>query len=50
MKNINMRNEEVLQRVMEESNILQTIRRRKANWIGHMLHGNCLPQHVIEQK
>jgi len=43
-------NEEVLKRVMEERNILQTIRRRKANWIGHMLHRNCIPQHVTEQK
>jgi len=46
MKNISMRSKEVLQRIMEERNILQTIR-WKANWIGHMLHRNCLPQHVI---
>ena len=37
-----MRNEEVLQRVKEERNILQTIKRRKANWIGHILHWDCL--------
>jgi hypothetical protein len=45
-----MRNEEVLQRVKEERNILQTIKRRKANWIGHILVRNCLLKHVIEGK
>jgi len=29
-------------------NIVQTIKRRKANWIGHILRRNCLPEHVIE--
>jgi hypothetical protein len=32
-----VRNEEVFQRVKEETNILQTIKGRKANWIGHIL-------------
>jgi hypothetical protein len=41
-----VRNEEVLHRVKEERNILHTIKRRKANWIGHMLHRNCLLKHV----
>jgi hypothetical protein len=45
-----VRNEEVLDRVKEERNILQTIKRRKANWIGHSLHRNCLLKHVIEGK
>ena len=31
-------------------NILQTIKRRKANWIGHILRRNCLLKHVIEGK
>ena len=39
---------EVLQRFKEERNITQTIQRRKANWIGHILHWNCLLKHVIE--
>jgi hypothetical protein len=26
------------------------IKRRKANWIGHILHRNCLVRHVIEGK
>jgi len=41
---------EVLQRVKEERNILQTIIRRKANSIGHILHRNCLLKHIIEGK
>ena len=32
-----VRNEEVLRRVKEERNITHTIKRRKANWIGHIL-------------
>jgi hypothetical protein len=43
-----VRNEEVLHRVKEERNILHTIKRRKANWIGHILRTNCLLKHVIE--
>jgi len=34
--------EEMLQRVKEETNILHTIKRKKANWIGHNLRRNCL--------
>jgi hypothetical protein len=45
-----VRNEEVLHRVKEENNILHTIIRRKANWIGHILHRNCLLKHVTEGK
>jgi len=45
-----VRNEEVSHRVKEESNILYTIKRRKANWIGHILHRNGLLTHVIEVK
>jgi hypothetical protein len=45
-----VRNEEVLHRVKEECNILHTIKRRKANCIGHILRRNCLLKHVIEGK
>jgi hypothetical protein len=45
-----VRNEEVLHRVKEERNIVHTIERRKANWIGHILRRNCLLKHVIEGK
>jgi hypothetical protein len=41
-------NEEALQRVKEERNILRTIKRRKANWIGHILPRNCLQNHVTD--
>jgi hypothetical protein len=40
-------NEEV-SRVKDKRNILQTIKRRKANLIGHSLRRNCLLIHVIE--
>jgi hypothetical protein len=43
-----VKNEEVLHGVKEERNILHTIKRRKANWICHILHRNCLLRHVIE--
>ena len=45
-----MRNEEVLQRVKEQRNILYEIRKRKANWIIHILRRNCLLQRVTEGK
>jgi hypothetical protein len=46
----NVRNKEVLLRVKEQRNILHEISKRKANWIGHILHRNCLLQQVIEGK
>jgi hypothetical protein len=36
--------------VKEERNIVHTIKRRKANWIGHILRRNCLLKQVIEGK
>jgi hypothetical protein len=45
-----VRNEEVLLRVKEQRNILHEIRKRKANWIGHILSRNCLLQRVTEEK
>ena len=45
-----VRNEEVLLTVKEQRNILHEIRKRKANWIGHILRRNCLLQRVIEGK
>jgi hypothetical protein len=32
----------------EERNALHNIKRRKANWTGHILRKNCLLEHVIE--
>jgi hypothetical protein len=43
-------NEAVLHRVKEERNILRKIRRRMANWTGHILRRNCLLRHIIEGK
>jgi hypothetical protein len=44
-----VRNEEVLHTVKEERNILHTIKRRKVNWIGHILCTNCFLKPVIEE-
>jgi len=41
---------EVLQRVKEKSNIVHRTKRRKANWIEHVLHRNNLLKHVIATK
>jgi hypothetical protein len=41
---------EVLQRVEEERNVLRTIKRRKANWIGLILRKKCLLKHFIGEK
>ena len=45
-----VRNEEVLLRVNERRNILHEMRKRKANWIGHILRRNCLLKQVIGRK
>ena len=44
-----VRNEALLH-VNEQRNILHTIRKRKANWIGHILRRNCLLKQVTEGK
>jgi hypothetical protein len=44
-----LKKEAVLRRVTEEGHILRTIKQRKANRIGHILHRNCLLKHVIEE-
>jgi len=45
-----VRSEEVLQRIKDERKILQTIKIRKVNWIGHIVRRNCLIKHVIERE
>jgi hypothetical protein len=45
-----VRNEEVLHRAKEERNIVLTVKRRKVNWIGHILRRNCPLKQVIEGK
>ena len=41
---------EVLLRGNELRDILHEIRKQKANWIGHILHRNCLLKQVIKGK
>jgi hypothetical protein len=36
--------------VSRKKNILHKIKRRKADWIVHILVGNCLLKHVNEEK
>jgi hypothetical protein len=43
-----VRNEKVLHRAKKERNILHTIKRKKASWIGYTLFRNCLPKHITE--
>ena len=43
-----VRNEELFHGAKEERNILRTIKRRKADWIGHIMRRNCFLKHVIE--
>ena len=45
-----MRNEELLRRIKEVRNIVHTVNRRKANWIGHILRRNRLLKQTIEGK
>ena len=40
----------VLQSDKEGKNVVQTAKRRKANWVGHFVRRNCLLKHVIEGK
>jgi hypothetical protein len=44
------RNEQVLHGVNEDRNYPTHNKRRKANWIGHILRRNCLLGHVIGGK
>jgi hypothetical protein len=41
---------EVIHRIKEDRNVLNTTKRRKPNWIGHTLRRNCLRKDVIEGK
>jgi len=39
--------QEVLQGTKKERNILNTVQRRKAKWIGHKMRKNCLLKYII---
>ena len=45
-----VRNEEVLHTVKKERNILHRVNRKKANWIGHILHRNCVLNTLLKGK
>ena len=40
----------MLLQVNEQRNILQTIKKRKVNWNGHIFSRNCFLKRVIERK
>jgi hypothetical protein len=44
-----VRTGEELHKVKEERINLHTIKRRKANWISHILQRNCLLKHIFEE-
>jgi hypothetical protein len=45
-----VRNEDVLHKVKEGRNSLQTIKRKKPNWTGHMSRRKCVLKHIIGGK
>jgi hypothetical protein len=45
-----VRKDEVFHGARKDRNIIQTIKIRKANWIGHILRRDCLLKHVIVGK
>jgi hypothetical protein len=45
-----MRNKDVIHKIKVKREMLHTIKRRKCNWIGHTLRGNCLLKRVTEGK
>ena len=44
------RGKQLLNDLNEERNFIHTLNRRKGNWIGHILCGNCLLKQGIEGK
>jgi hypothetical protein len=44
-----VRTEEVVHRVLEEKNIVHTVKRRNANFIGYILRRNCLLKHINKE-
>jgi len=44
----NVRNEEVLHGGRGDRNIVNTLKREKSVWIGHILHRNYLLKHAVE--
>ena len=49
-QNVCVKNEELLHRVKEESEILRSIKSKRANLMGRILDRNCLLKHVVGGK
>jgi hypothetical protein len=49
IRTVHVKNE-VLHRLNEEVNIKCTMKRKKDNWVGHILRRNYLLRHVVEGK
>ena len=49
-KKLHRRSKDIFMFYNEQRNILHEIRKRKDNWIGHILRRNCLLKDVIEGK
>ena len=45
-----VKNDKASHRAKVEGNIPHTTKRRKSNWIGHILHRNCLLKHAFDGK
>jgi hypothetical protein len=43
-----VRNEEELHTAKRDRDILHTTKRKKTNWISHILHTNSLLKHIIQ--
>jgi len=41
-------NEEVLKRIGEKRQVIRDIKKRKANWLGHVMRRDCLLRDAIE--
>ena len=46
----NVTNEQVLERIGENSTLLNNILCRKVNWVGHILRRNCLLHDATEEQ
>jgi hypothetical protein len=45
-----VREVKVLHKLKEQRNIIHTVKRKKANRIGHILRGNCLIKRIIKRE
>jgi hypothetical protein len=45
-----IKNEDISHRVEKERSVLHVMKRKRANWIGHMVPRNCLLKQVMKGK